>query len=73
MTPAKLRLFTPATERFVIGTLDSDGKRVEIVAQYNPKELALQAQATWEATNANGRRRPDRAKRCPGTAPRRRR
>jgi Contractile injection system tube protein len=56
LTPAKLHLFTPATERFVIGTLDSYGKPVEIVAQYNPKELSLQAQAKWEAVNGNGKK-----------------
>jgi hypothetical protein len=50
-------LFSPATEKFVIGTVDGgDANAIEIIAQYNPKELSLQAQATWQATNGNGKK-----------------
>jgi Contractile injection system tube protein len=50
-------LFTPATEKFVIGTVDGGtDNAIEVIAQYNPRELSLQAQAQWEATNGNGKK-----------------
>ena len=49
-----LHLFTPSTDKLVIGTVD--GHPVEVFAQYNPKELALQAAATWNPTNGNGKK-----------------
>ncbi|HEY3806506.1 MAG TPA: hypothetical protein VGL61_28070 [Kofleriaceae bacterium] len=54
LTAAKLKLFTAPTDKLVIGTVD--GELVEIAAQYNPKELALQAQATWNPHNGNGKK-----------------
>ena len=52
-----LGLFTPATEKLVIGTVDGgDANAIEVVAQYNPREVSLQAQAQWEATNGNGKK-----------------
>ena len=53
-TPASMHLFTPPTERLLIGTVD--GKLVEVAAQYNPKELSIQAQAKWDAVNGNGKK-----------------
>ncbi|HEY1551880.1 MAG TPA: hypothetical protein VGG28_28840 [Kofleriaceae bacterium] len=49
-------LFTPPTQKFVIGTLDGGAHQVEVTAQYNPKELSLQANARWEAVNGNGKK-----------------
>ncbi|HEX4453690.1 MAG TPA: hypothetical protein VH143_22625 [Kofleriaceae bacterium] len=49
-------LFTPPTEKFVIGTLDGGEHQIEVTAQYNPKELSLQAQARWDAVNGNGKK-----------------
>jgi hypothetical protein len=40
------QLWTHRGNKFVIGTLHGDS--IEIIAQYNPKELARQAAATWE-------------------------
>jgi hypothetical protein len=53
-TPTSLHLFTPATDKLVIGTVDGDLR--EVFAQYNPKELSLQAAATWNPTNGNGKK-----------------
>lgn len=39
------QLYTPAGNKFVIGTLHGDP--IEIVAQYNPKELSRSASASW--------------------------
>ncbi|HET9991220.1 MAG TPA: hypothetical protein VFQ65_21960, partial [Kofleriaceae bacterium] len=39
-------LWTHRGNKFVIGTIH--GESIEIIAQYNPKELARQAAATWE-------------------------
>jgi hypothetical protein len=41
------QLWTHAGNKFVIGTLH--GTPIEIIAQYNPKELSRQAAATWTA------------------------
>jgi len=40
------QLWTHRGNKFVIGTIH--GESIEIIAQYNPKELARQAAATWE-------------------------
>ena len=39
------KLWTHRGNKFVIGTIH--GQSIEIIAQYNPKELARQAAATW--------------------------
>jgi hypothetical protein len=39
------KLFTPTGNKFVIGTVT--GSQLEVVAQYNPKELARSATAAW--------------------------
>lgn len=52
--PAKRAPFSPAGDKLVLATVDNDGPQLEVTAQYNPKELALQAQATWnKASNAH--------------------
>ena len=43
------KLWTHRGNKFVIGTLHGDS--IEIIAQYNPKELARQAAATWNAAS----------------------
>ena len=53
-------VFTPPGDKFTIGTVD--GELVQIVAQYNPKELGFQAQATWNKhANTNGGEKRDAA------------
>lgn len=52
-----LEVFTPATDRLVIATVDgAELDQIEVSAQYNPKELGKQAQATWSPANGNGKK-----------------
>ena len=57
VSAASLGVFTPATDKFVIATVDgSPDAAIEVSAQYNPKELGKQAQASWSAANGNGKK-----------------
>jgi hypothetical protein len=52
-----LGVFTPATDRFVLASVDGGpDDAIEISAQYNPKELGRQAQASWSPANGNGKK-----------------
>jgi Contractile injection system tube protein len=56
-TTNRYGLFTPPTDKFVIGTVDGgDSHAIEVSAQYNPKELSMQAAAKWAPTNGNGKK-----------------